>query len=57
VAKVYTARSIFFLHTKKFVTHTKKIICTAKMAIIHTFSGFGTLSELLAHFLPGMMLS
>ena len=30
---------------------------TAKIAFIHTFSGFGTLSELLAHFLGGMLLS
>jgi len=32
-------------------------IFTEKIAIIHTFSGFGTLSELLSHFLGGMLLS
>jgi len=43
---------------KKIICTTKKnSICTAKIAIIHTFSGFGTLSELLAHFLGGMLLS
>jgi hypothetical protein len=54
----------FFLHTKKFVRHTKKSfvlqknsICTAKIAITHTSSGLGTLSELLVHFLGGMLLS
>jgi len=55
---LYFALKKIFLHTKKFVKHTKKnSICTAKLAIIHTFSGFGTLSELLAHFLGGMLLS
>jgi len=52
-------RQKFVLHTQIFfVLHTKKnSICSAKIAIIHTFSGFGTLSELLAHFLGGMLLS
>jgi len=45
-AKVFTARSKFFFS-----------ICTAKIAIIHTFSGLCTLSKLLAHFLGGMLLS
>jgi hypothetical protein len=47
----------FVLHNKKYHLYFKNSICTAKIAIIHTFSGFGTLSELLAHFLGGMLLS
>jgi hypothetical protein len=48
---VLRAQIFFVLHTKK------NCICTSKIAIIHTFSGFGTLSKLLAHFLGGMLLS
>ncbi len=38
--EVCTARSKFFCSA-----HQKNSISTAKIAIIHTFSGFGTLSE------------
>ncbi len=51
-AKVCTALSKFFSSA-----HQKNSISTAKIAIIHTFSGFDTLSELLAHCLGGMLLS
>jgi len=51
-----TPKKIFGI-PKKNHSYCKNSICTAKIAIIHTFSGFGTLSELLAHFLGGMLLS
>jgi hypothetical protein len=42
---------------KTVICTTKKMHFYRKIAIIHTFSGFGTLSELLEHFLGGMLLS
>jgi hypothetical protein len=48
---VYCVLKFFFL------VYYKNSIFTEKIAIIHTFSGLGTLSELLAHFLDGMLLS
>jgi hypothetical protein len=55
---VLRAQFFFVFQPKKiaFVLQ-KNSICFAKIAIIHTFSGFGKLSELLAHFLGGMLLS
>jgi len=51
-AKVCTVCSNLFCSA-----HQKNSICTSKIAIIHTFLGFGKFSELLAHFLGGMLLS
>jgi hypothetical protein len=46
---VLRAQYFFSCTPKKYHLHCKKnSICTAKIAIIHTFSGFGTLSGLYA---------
>jgi len=57
VAKVCIRAQKFFSCTpKKFVLHTKKIICTAKQQlfilslVLHTFSTFGTISNTFTSF-------